>query len=71
MDTVTRRIPTGSSSPVVEEEEEVGKRDGHLQPAPVGDVVGQQREDEDADAEERLVEDSHRASELHPHDLRH
>lgn len=63
--------PIGSSSPVVGEEEEVGKGEGHLQPAPVGDVVGHQRENEDADAEKHLIEDSHRASELHPDDLRH
>lgn len=69
MDTVTCRVQIRSSSPVVGQEDEVGNGDGHLQPAPVGDVVGQQREDEDADAEEHLIEDSDRASELHPDDL--
>lgn len=69
MDAVARRIPGRSSSPVVGQEEEVGNGDGHLQPAPVGDVVGQQREEEEADAEEHLVDDSDRAPELHPHDL--
>lgn len=69
MDTVTCRVQIRSCSPVVGQEDEVGNGDGHLQPAPVGDVVGQQREDEDADAEEHLIEDSDRASELHPDDL--
>lgn len=58
-----------SFSPVVGQEEDVGGGDDHLQPAPVGDEVGEQREEQDADAKEHLIKDSNRASELHPHDL--
>lgn len=52
-------------SPVVGQEDQVGDSDGHLEPPPVSDEVGEQREEEDADAEEHLVEDSDRASVLH------
>lgn len=59
----------GVFSPIVGHEEDVRGADDHLQPAPVCDEVGQQREEKNADAEEHLVKDSHRASVLHPHDL--
>ena len=59
----------GVFSPVVGQEEDVGDGDDNLQPAPVRDKVGKQREDEDANAEEHLVNDSDRTSVLHPHDL--
>lgn len=55
--------------PVVGQEDEVGRGDDHLQPPPVADEVGEQREEQDADAEEHLINDSDCASELHPDDL--
>ncbi len=58
-----------SFSPVVGQEDDVGDSDDDIQPTPVGDEVGEQREEEDADAEEHLIEDSHGASVLHAHDL--
>lgn len=57
------------SSPVVGQEQDVRRRDGELQPAPIRDEVGEQREDEEADAEEHLIQDPHHPPELHPHDL--
>lgn len=56
-------------SPVVGQEDDVGGGDDDLQPAPVGDEVGEQREDEDADTEEHLVKDSNGTSVLHTDDL--
>lgn len=55
--------------PVVGQEDEVGGSDDHLQPPPVTDEVGEQREEEDADAEEHLINDSDRSSELHADEL--
>lgn len=60
-----------NSSPVVGDKEQVGRRDDDLQPAPVGDEVGEQGEDEDADAEEHLEQNAHRPPVFHPNDLRH
>lgn len=56
-------------SPVVGQEEDVGDGDDDLEPAPVGDEVGDEREEEDADAEEHLINDSDGASVLHSHNL--
>lgn len=56
-------------SPVVGQHVDVGDGDDKLQPAPVGDEVGEQGQEKDADTEEHLEEDTHRPSELHPHDL--
>lgn len=53
------------SSPVVEQEEDVRDADDDLQPAPVRDEVGQQREDEDAPAEEHLEQNTDRPPVLH------
>lgn len=55
--------------PVVGQEQDVGDGDDDLQPAPVCYIVGKQREDEDADTEEHLVNYSDCTSELHAHDL--
>lgn len=52
-------------SPVVGNEGQVGGGDGHLQPAPISDVVGEEGEDEEPHAEEHLVDHPHRAPELH------
>ena len=57
-------------SPVVGQEEEVGNREDHLQPAPVRDEESQQREEEVPQAEEHLVQYAHRPSVVYSHDLR-
>lgn len=60
-----------TSLPVIDNEQQVGSRDDHLQPTPVANEVGQQRENEDANAEEHLEQDSHCPPVLHPNDLGH
>lgn len=57
--------------PVVEEEEEVGQRDGQLDALPVGDEVGNSREEDDSQSEEHLNHDSHNPPLLRTHDLCH
>lgn len=57
--------PMWAFSPVVEQEEDVRDADDDLQPAPVRDEVGQQREDEDAPAEEHLEQNTDRPPVLH------
>jgi len=56
-------------SPVVGYEQDVGCTDGNLEPAPISDEVGEQREDEYTDTEEHLEQDAHSASVLHSNDL--
>lgn len=60
-----------SFSPVVGQEEEVGCSNDNLQPAPVSDVVGEQREDEDANTEDHLEQYAHCSSILHTNNLCH
>lgn len=74
---VTGETPTDSrpsllpaSSPVIAHEDEGGKTKGRLQPAPVRDEVGQQGDDQEADADEHLVNDSHKPPLLHANNLR-
>lgn len=62
-------LPHQLDPPIVGQEQDEGRGDGDLQPAPVSDEVGQQGEDQVPDAEEHLVQDPHGASVLHPHHL--
>lgn len=58
-----------SFSPIVGQEKDVGGGNDDLQPPPVSDKVGEEREEEDANAEEHLVNYPNCASVLHPHNL--
>lgn len=56
-------------SPVIAEEDKIGDADDDLEPAPVSDKVGDQRQEKDADAEEHLIKNSNSASVLYSHNL--
>lgn len=55
--------------PVVGQEEDEGRSDDDLQPPPVSDEVGEQREDEDTNTEEHLVQNAHSLSVLYSNNL--
>ena len=62
---------TQPTLPVIKEEEKVGQRDGQLDPLPVGDKVGNSREDYDPKSEEHLNHYSHNPSLLRTYYFRH
>lgn len=68
---IKRETRALTSLPVVGDKQQIGSWDDHLHPTPVANEVGQQREDEDANAEEHLEQDSHCPPVLHPNYLSH
>lgn len=63
----SRRV--AGAVPVVEQEEEGGRRDGQLQPPPVGQRERQPAEQHEPHREGRLVEDRHVSSGARAHEL--
>ena len=57
--------------PVIKEEEKVGQRYGQLDPLPIGDKVGDSRENYDSKGEKHLNHDSHNPPLLRADDFRH
>lgn len=64
-------MTTNATLPVIEEEEEVGQRDGQLDALPVGDEVGDSRENYDSQSAKHLNHDSHNPPLLRTHDFCH
>lgn len=64
-------ITAKTTLPVIKEKEEVGQCYGQLDPLPVGDKIGDSRENYDSKGEEHLNHNSHNPPLLRTHDLCH